>query len=85
MSAITADEIARARKLASASRRRLVDVLEEALAGDADAFTARLARTLRLEFLTMPQLREAIPAFDLPADSSLPVTEVSVPGVHRRS
>ena len=24
-------------------------------------------------------------AFDLPADSSLPVTEVSVPGVHRRS
>jgi general secretion pathway protein E len=62
---ITAGEIAQARKLASASRRRLVDVLEESLQGDADAFTAQLAKTLRLEYLTMPQLREASPAFDL--------------------
>jgi general secretion pathway protein E len=62
---ITAGEIAQARKLASASRRRLVDVLEETQKGDADAFTARLAKTLRLEYLTMPQLREASPAFDL--------------------
>ena len=65
MSALTADDIAQARKLAAASRRRLVDVLEDALAGDADAFTARLAQTLRLEYLTRAQLREATPAFDL--------------------
>ena len=45
---ITAGEIAQARKLAAASRRRLVDVLEETLQGDADAFTAQLAKTLRL-------------------------------------
>jgi general secretion pathway protein E len=62
---ITAGEIAQARKLAAASRRRLVDVLEETQDGDADAFTARLAKTLRLEYLTMSQLREASPAFDL--------------------
>jgi general secretion pathway protein E len=62
---ITAGEIAQARKLAAASRRRLVDVLEETLQGDADAFTAQLAKTLRLEYLTMSQLREAAPAFDL--------------------
>ena len=62
---ITAGEIAQARKLATASRRRLVDVLEETLQGDADAFTAQLAKTLRLEYLTMSQLREAVPAFDL--------------------
>jgi general secretion pathway protein E len=62
---ITAVEIAQARKLASASRRRLVDVLEETLQGDADAFTAQLAKTLRLEYLTMSHLREASPAFDL--------------------
>jgi general secretion pathway protein E len=62
---ITADEIAQARTAAAASRRRLVDVLEETLAGDADAFTARLAATLRLESLNMPKLRQATPAFDL--------------------
>src|SRR3954470_13710373 len=62
---ITAGEIAQARKLAATSRRRLVDVLEESLQGDADAFTARLAKTLRLESLAMSQLREASPAFDL--------------------
>src|SRR3954452_77775 len=62
---ITAGEIAQARKLAATSRRRLVDVLEESLQGDADAFTARLAKTLRLESLAMSQLREARPAFDL--------------------
>src|SRR3954464_3925756 len=62
---ITAGETAQARKLAATSRRRLVDVLEESLQGDADAFTARLAKTLRLESLAMSQLREASPAFDL--------------------
>ena len=62
---ITAGEIAQARKLAAASRRRLVDVLEETLKGDADAFTAQLAKTLRLEYWTMSQLREATAAFEL--------------------
>jgi general secretion pathway protein E len=62
---ITAEEIAQARSAAAASRRRLVDVLEETIAGDADAFTARLARTLRLEHLSMAELRGAAPAFDL--------------------
>ena len=37
---------------AAAARRRVVDVLEEALALEPDAFTARLAATLRLECLT---------------------------------
>jgi general secretion pathway protein E len=72
---ITAGEIAQARKLATASRRRLVDVLEESLQGDADAFTARLAQTLRLEHMSMAQLREATPAFDL-----LPFNECSQRG-----
>jgi general secretion pathway protein E len=62
---ITADAIAQARSAAAASRRRLVDVLEETIAGDADSFTARLAQTLRLEHLTMAELRLATPAFDL--------------------
>ena len=72
---ITAGEIAQARKLATASRRRLVDVLEESLQGDADAFTARLAQTLRLEHMSMAELREATPAFDL-----LPFNECSQRG-----
>jgi general secretion pathway protein E len=72
---ITASEIAQARQAAAASRRRLVDVLEETLQGDADAFTVRLAATLRLEHLTMSQLRQATPAFDL-----LPFNECSQRG-----
>jgi general secretion pathway protein E len=62
---ISAEAIAQARSAAAASRRRLVDVLEETIAGDADAFTARLAQTLRLEHFTMAELRDATPAFDL--------------------
>jgi general secretion pathway protein E len=62
---ITAEEITRARQSAAAARRRLVDVLEESLGGDPDGFTARLAATLRLERLTMAELRRAAPAFDL--------------------
>jgi general secretion pathway protein E len=72
---ITAGEIAQARKLATASRRRLVDVLEETLQGDADAFTARLAQTLRLQHMSMAELRQAAPAFDL-----LPFNECSQRG-----
>ena len=69
---ITADEIAKARKAATASRRRLVDVLEETIQGDADAFAARLAQTLRLQHLSMAELHHATPAFDL-----LPFSECS--------
>src|SRR6185436_3522153 len=39
--------------------------LEETVQGDADVFTARLAATLRLDYLSMSQLRQAAPAFDL--------------------
>ncbi|MDF3010761.1 MAG: type secretion system protein [Burkholderiales bacterium] len=58
-------QIEQAREAAAAARRRLVDVLEESLGLDADAFTARLAQTLRLEPLRMEELRDLAPAFDL--------------------
>jgi general secretion pathway protein E len=61
---ITSEEIARARASAATARRRLVEVLEETLAQDPDSFTARLAGTLRLERMTMSELRAAAPAFD---------------------
>jgi len=61
---ITADEISRARSAAAAARRRLVEVLEESLAQDPDTFTARLAGTLRLERMTMSELRAATPLFE---------------------
>ena len=56
---------AEARSAAHASRRRLVDVLEEKLALDPDAFVARLGATLRMPVLRMDELRRAAPAFDL--------------------
>ncbi|MDH3320718.1 MAG: GspE/PulE family protein [Betaproteobacteria bacterium] len=62
---IGAAEIALARAAAAAGRRRLVDALEEALGLDPDAFTARLAATLRLEALRMDALRRLAPAFDV--------------------
>ncbi len=62
---ITLEQVSEARAAAAAARRRVVDVLEERLAQDPDTFTARLAGTLRLECLTMAQLRAATPAFDL--------------------
>ncbi|HEX2197085.1 MAG TPA: GspE/PulE family protein [Burkholderiales bacterium] len=62
---ISVEEVGEARLAAAAARRRVVDVLEERLAQDPDTFTARLARTLRLEYLTMAELRQAAPAFDL--------------------
>jgi len=65
MTPITSDQIAQARAGAAAARRRLVEVLEETVAADPDRFTAELARTLRLEHMTMAELREATPAFDL--------------------
>ncbi len=62
---LSIEEISQARHTAAAARRRVVDVLEESLAADPDRFTARLAATLRLEALSMAQLRAATPAFDL--------------------
>jgi len=61
---ITSAEIAQARSAATAARRRLVEVLEESLGQDPDGFTARLAGTLRLERMTMSELRAAAPLFE---------------------
>ena len=72
---ISVETIASARSAAATSRRRLVEVLEETLGLDPDAFTARLAATLRLERRTMDELRSAAPAFDL-----LPFAECSQKG-----
>jgi general secretion pathway protein E len=72
---ITSEEIARAREAALPARRRVVDVLEETLEGDPDSFVTRLAATLRLERLSMAQLRQATPAFD-----ELPFAECSQHG-----
>jgi general secretion pathway protein E len=72
---ITVEFIGEARAAAASARRRLVDVLEERLGLDPDEFTARLAATLRLEHLSMSQLRQAAPAFDL-----LPFAECSQRG-----
>ena len=72
---IVAAQIAQARQTAAATRRRVVDVLEEAAGGDPDGFTARLAATLQLERLAMADLRAAAPAFDL-----LPFNECSQHG-----
>ncbi len=62
---IAAEVTAEARSVARASRRRLVDVLEERLALDPDAFTARVGATLQLPVLRMEELRRAAPAFEL--------------------
>jgi general secretion pathway protein E len=69
---ITSESIEQARETATASRRRIVDVLEETVREDADAFTARLATTLHLDYLSMAGLRLSTPAFDL-----LPFNECS--------
>jgi general secretion pathway protein E len=73
--AIGTAQIAQARQAAAATRRRVVDVLEEAAGGDPDGFTARLAATLQLDRLAMADLRAAVPAFDL-----LPFNECSQHG-----
>jgi general secretion pathway protein E len=72
---ISLELVAEARAAAVAGRRRLVDVLEERLGLDPDAFTARLAAALRLECLRMEHLRSATPAFDV-----LPFAECSQHG-----
>ena len=72
---LSTEEISQARHTAAAAHRRIVDVLEESVAADPDGFTARLAATLRLEALSMAQLRAATPAFDL-----LPLSECAQRG-----
>jgi general secretion pathway protein E len=62
---ISSEQIAQARQAATSVRRRLVDVLEESLGLHPDAFTARLAATLRLEPMRMDALRGMAPAFDV--------------------
>src|SRR5262249_23060372 len=48
-----------------AARRRVVDVLEEKLALDPDAFADRLGEAVRYPVIRMEELRRAAPAFDI--------------------
>ncbi len=61
-----------ARAAAAAARRRVVDVLEEAVAHDPDTFTGRLASTVGAAVMRMDELRQSAPAFDV-----LPFSECS--------
>jgi len=72
---ISTETLADARAAAAASRRRLVDVLEERLALDPDAFADRLGATLRVPVIRMEELRRASPAFE-----ALPFNECSQRG-----
>jgi general secretion pathway protein E len=72
---IAPDLVAAARSAAIAGRRRLVDVLEEKLALDPDAFTDRLGSTVRVPVMHMDELRRAAPAFEV-----LPFNECSQRG-----
>ncbi|HEX9193504.1 MAG TPA: GspE/PulE family protein [Burkholderiales bacterium] len=72
---IDVHDIDEARAAAARARRRTIDVLEEKLALDPDAFVARLGATLRLPVLRMEQLRSGAPAFDV-----LPFSECSQHG-----
>jgi general secretion pathway protein E len=65
MSTIDAKVITEARAVAAATRRRLVDVLEEKLEVDPDEFAQRLGSCVRFPVLDMEALRNAAPAFDV--------------------
>jgi general secretion pathway protein E len=69
---INTDTLAEARAAAAVARRRLVDVLEERLALDPDAFADRLGATLRVPVIRMDELRRSAPAFE-----ALPFNECS--------
>jgi len=69
---VAPETLAEARAAAAAARRRLVDVLEERLALDPDAFTDRLSATLRVPVIRMDELRRSAPAFEV-----LPFNECS--------
>ena len=64
-----------ARAEAAQARRRLVEVLEERLGMDPDAFVAQLGSVHRIAGIQMAQLREYPPAFDL-----LPFSEAAERG-----
>jgi general secretion pathway protein E len=72
---ISAREIEEARIAAAAARRRLVEVLENHMGLDPDAFVARLGATLKLQVMRIEELRNAEPAFDV-----LPFSEGSQRG-----
>src|SRR5258705_12589368 len=69
---INTETLVDARAAAAAGRRRVVDVLEERLALDPDAFADRLGATLRMPVIRMDELRRAAPAFEV-----LPFNECS--------
>jgi general secretion pathway protein E len=58
-------DIAAARGAARTARRRVVDVLEERLALQPDAFAAELGTAFRMPVLRMEDLRRLAPAFDV--------------------
>jgi general secretion pathway protein E len=62
---IAVEEIDAAREAALHDRRRVVDVLEETLGQDPDAFMTRLGLTLHLPVLRVEDLRAAVAAFDI--------------------
>jgi general secretion pathway protein E len=64
-----------ARAEAAQARRRLVDVLEERLAMDPDAFVAHLGSVHRIVCIRMAELRDLSPAFDV-----LPFAEAAARG-----
>ena len=63
--AIELEQIAEARGAAASAQRRLVDVLEEALALEPERFLERLAATVGIPALQADALRAAVPDFDL--------------------
>jgi general secretion pathway protein E len=64
-SVIGDEQLAKCRAAAAAARRRLIDVLEDELALDPDAFVELLGATLRFLPIRMEELRQAQTAFDV--------------------
>ncbi len=65
MSGLSPEIVAGARGAALAGKRRTVDVLEEQLGLEPDAFTACLAQAANMRAMRMDELRGAVPAFDM--------------------
>ncbi|MDA8109284.1 MAG: GspE/PulE family protein [Betaproteobacteria bacterium] len=65
VAAIEFERVARARETAASSRRRPVEVLEEALGLDPEAFVQRLGLAVHMRAISAEALRAAVPAFDL--------------------
>ena len=62
---VTPEELRRARADALATGRRAVEVLDEQLGLHAELFIARLGASFRFEPLSMMELRDLAPAFDV--------------------